>query len=142
MKLHPPFIISSALAPGLKIGEGATLSLLAIEPDDDAGPLGRRHRARFELYTPDFSYVDTELRSGQGGFCSLVEAFETFLAFLEAAGESFNYQQRTGRPGNVDLFPPYVVAWAAEHGDDLACARMDITDPDSGESLHHLIEED
>lgn len=138
MILHEPFIISSALAPGLRIGDVATLSLLDTEVTPDG-----RDRARFELYFDDGRepYVDDQLRSGVGGFHSPVEAFESFLAFLEAAAESYNYEMRTGRPGScTDLFPPHIVEWAADHSQEICDARCSICDED-GNPNNSLIEE-
>lgn len=132
MILHAPFIISSALAPGLRIGEVATLSLLDTEVTTD-----NRDRARFELYFDDGRepYVDDKLRSGVGGFRSTVDAFESFLAFLEAAAESYKYDG-----DNTDLFPPHIVEWAADHSDDICDARCSICDED-GNPNNSLIEE-
>lgn len=132
MVLHSPFIISSALAPGLQIG-GATLSLLSTEEVHRGGFF--RACAKFELYTPDFIHVDEDLGSGVGGFHSTVEIFETYLSFLEAAAESHRYGGE-----NSDLFPKHVVAWAADHIDDIAAVRMSICDEDGNPNVS-LIEE-
>lgn len=126
--LHDPFIISSALAPALKIGE-ATLTLLETEITDD-----NRDRAVFELQTPTFTHTDKELRSGIGGFPSAVEAFESYLSFLEAAAESYPDGE------NADLFPPHVVQWACENADEIGMARSDLCD-ENGHVLTNLIEE-
>lgn len=141
MLLSPPFIISSALAPGLRIGDVATLSLLDVSPAGDTDPatrvMGDRDRARFELYFNDGRepYVDDQLRSGVGGFRSPVEAFEAFLGFLEAAAESSRYGG-----DNTDLFPTHIVEWAAEHIDDINRARCSICDEDGNPNIS-LIEE-
>src|SRR5574340_746155 len=138
MILHEPFIISSALAPGLRIGEVATLSLLDTEVAKEG-----RDQARFELHTDAFTYVDDQLRSGVGAFRSPVEAFESFLAYLEAAAESYNYEQftRGARKGeNTDLFPPHIVEWAADHSQEICDARCSICDED-GNPNNSLIEE-
>lgn len=138
MRLSPPFIISPALAPGLRIGNVATLSLLDTEVTHE-----NRDRVRFELHTDAFTYVDDQLRSGVGGFRSPVEAFESFLGFLEAAAESYNYEQftRGARKGeNTDLFPPHIVEWAADHSQEICDARCSICDEDGNPKLD-LIEE-
>lgn len=62
MKLHDPFIITSTLSPGLKIGDSVLHLLDASEVTED-----NRDRAKFLLVTPDFEYEDDQLRSGVGG---------------------------------------------------------------------------
>ena len=71
----------------------------------------------------------------------MVEAFESFLGFLEASVESYRYEQRhLGAKGeNTDLFPSYVVEWAAAQT-YLEEARYSICD-EEGLTLNHLIEE-
>ena len=134
MILHDPFFIGSRLLPALKVGDG-TLSLASASWNDE-----RRLEFGFYLDTPDFEYFDDNMKSGCGG-CSMVEAFDGFLAFLEAAVESYNYEQRhAGYKGeNTDLFPSYVVEWAAAQT-FLEEARCSICD-EEGLTLNHLIEE-
>lgn len=143
MKLHDPFIISSALAPAIKIGD-TTLSLLEVEQDGD------RVLAMFELRGPDIDYadetigmsgpdidyVDDTLRSGVQGWKSVVEIFETYLSLLDAAAEAMAYPHSDNR----DLFPDHVMQWCADHSTEIAMARCEICDED-GNPLHHLIEE-
>ena len=134
MILHVPFFIGPRLLPALKVGDG-TLSLASASWNDE-----RRLEFGFYLDTPDFEYFDDNMKSGCGG-CSMVEAFDGFLAFLEAAVESYNYEQRhAGYKGeNTDLFPSYVVEWAAAQT-FLEEARCSICD-EEGLTLNHLIEE-
>lgn len=134
MILHVPFFIGPRLLPALKVGDG-TLSLASASWNDE-----RRLEFGFYLDTPDFEYFDDNMKSGCGG-CSMVEAFDGFLAFLEAAVESYNYEQRhAGAKGeNTDLFPSYVVEWAAAQT-YLEEARCSICD-EEGLTLNHLIEE-
>lgn len=134
MILNPPFFISSFLAPAIKIGD-STLSFT----DEYVGE-ENRDQCEFTLQTPDFVYVDNNMRSGVGG-SGTVDKFETFLSFLSACAESCNYRQRTGQRGdNQDLYPPHVAAWAVENLNDIDCTRMDICDED-GNPKHELIEE-
>ena len=140
MILHEPFIIGPNLRPALKVGNG-TLSLASMSWVEEPSPvLGKRMAFGFYLDTPDFEYFDARVQSGCGG-CDLVEAFETFLCFLEAAVDSYNYEQwYAGYKGeNTDLFPSYVVEWAAAQT-YLEEARSNICDED-GNVLHHLIKE-
>lgn len=136
MKLHDPFIITSTLSPGLKIGD-STLHLLGA---DDI-TVDNRDRATFLLVTPEFEYECSDLRSGVGGFHNTVEVFEAFLSFLSAAAESLRYHLITGVKGdNEDLFPHHVNVWAAFNKDAIDMAICDITDED-GNVNPALIEE-
>lgn len=129
MKLHDPFFISSALAPAIKIGD-TTLSLLEVEQDGD------RVLAMFELRGPGIDYVDDSLNAGLRGWRSVVEVFEAYLSFLDAAAEATAYPHSD----NTDLFPYHVMLWCANHSTEIAMARCEICDED-GNPLHHLIEE-
>lgn len=129
MKLHAPFQISARLGPALKIGDG-WLTLLTIKPD----PSGRE-RATFALDTPDFEHVDSELLSGMGGFTSIVEVFETYLSFLEAAAEAYWYGPKSD---NYTLFPVHVTEWAYGNNAELSMARSELCD-ENGNVLEDLI---
>lgn len=136
MKLKPPFIITSTLSPGLKIGDSVLHLLDASEVTED-----NRDRAKFLLVTPEFEYEDNELKSGVMGFWGTVGIFESFLGFMQAAIESAEYEMRTGLEGeNTDLFPKHVVEWALEHKDAIEMVICDITDED-GAPNEALIEE-
>ena len=135
MKLKPPFIITSTLNPGLKIGD-STLHLTDVQVAEEG-----RDRATFLLVTPEFEYVDDQLRSGVGGFISTVAAFDAFLSFLSAAAESLRYRIVTGVKGeNEDLFPHHVSVWAAYNKDAIEMALCEITNEDGGPN-ESLIEE-
>lgn len=132
MLLKPPFMISSALCPALKIGD-ATLSLL----DTTITP-ANRDQARFELRTPTFTHTDDTLQSGVGGFRSFVEIFKTYLCFMSACGESLKYYGDDGE--NASIFPPNVAQWCAENLDEIDRVWGDITDADGNPNVS-LIEE-
>jgi hypothetical protein len=120
MTLHPPFIITARLLPGLRIGD-AFLNLDGCVRD------GERMAAKMILDLPDGTeYVDQSMRSGHGGFESVVAIFETYISFLEAAVESYEAKGLEGE--NSRLFPEHVVQWAA--GADIGSARSDLTDED------------
>lgn len=135
MLIKPPFIITSTLNPGIKIGD-STLHLTDVqfvEMDRD--------QATFLLVTPEFEYEDDQLRSGVGGFQSTVGIFESFLSFLSAAAESLRYRIVTGVKGeNEDLFPHHVNVWAAYNEDAIEMAICEITNED-GSTNDSLIEE-
>lgn len=134
--LKPPFIITSTLSPGLKIGDSVLHLLDASEVTED-----NRDRATFLLVTPTFDYEESGLSSGVGGFHNTVEVFEMFLSFLLAAVESAEFEQRTGLEGeNTDLFPKHVVEWAMDHKFDLEGLQLEITD-EEGVAREELIEE-
>jgi hypothetical protein len=119
MIVKEPFCISSRLLPALKIGD-AFISLEYVGNEES--------RMVFKYYfdLTNYSHEAADLKSGMGG-CTLQEAFGTLLSFLSACGESYSYQQRTGRAGeNVDLFPLQVAEWAYQYSDELALLKDEI----------------
>lgn len=134
MILHPPFMITSRLLPGLKIGNAYVQLAYAKRQDDREG----RVKYQWTIDLPDGQeYSDNDLRSGAndcGG--SLQEGFASLLSFLGAAAESRQYADRTGRKGeNEDLFPSPVVRWASENADEISMLSCEI------EETSNLIEE-
>lgn len=127
MILHPPFMISARLLPALRLADGV-LSLDKLEAERDGIFGGQRHRATFWLDAPGLEYMDRELRSGVGGFKSPVQAFEGFLAFLDAAVESLRWERdNPGRKGeNTDAFPIKVVEWAMHNHMEIEAVRLDL----------------
>ena len=135
MLLKSPFIIGSTLSPALKIGD-SVLHLTDVQVAEEG-----RDRATFLLATPEFEYVDDQMRSGVGGFQSTVGIFESFLSFLSAAAESLRYRIVTGVKGEIeDLLPHHVNVWAAYNKDAIEMAICEITDED-GAPNESLIEE-
>ena len=136
MKLYPPFIVTSRLCPGLRLG-AATLSLTGIDQSSED-----RDRACFVIDTPDGGSFEDSVRSGVGGFKGPVETFEAFLSFLMAAAESLEYEQRNpGMTGeNTDIFPRHVVEWAADNISEILSVWCDLCDGD-GYANEALIEE-
>jgi hypothetical protein len=140
MILHSPFVITGRLTPGLQLAEGVFLSLLGTQPSKDSLRMG----ASLVLDFPDGrSHEDSGLQSGCGGFGGTVSIFETYLSFLGAALESFDYERRTGDEGeNTDLFPRWVLEALEGQGDEIACIRGDLcVDPGSDMPNESLIEE-
>ena len=135
MLLKSPFIITSTLSPGIKIGD-SVLHLTDVQLAEQG-----RDQATFLLVTPEFEYQDDQLRSGVGGFQSTVSIFESFLGFMQAACEAAEYEERTGYDSeNSDLFPRHVVEWALLNKCELDYTHMEITDED-GAPNDSLIEE-
>jgi hypothetical protein len=122
--LQAPLFIGSALAPAIQVGD-TTLSLLSVSQD------GQRQKAEMELYGPDMQYIDHTLRSGVGGFRSVEEPFEAFLAFLGAAAEATIY----GGSENAKLFPHHVMQWCHAHADAISEARMSLDKESENENL-------
>lgn len=127
MTLHEPVIITSRLMAGLRLEDGAELSIGFGEETLDG-------RIAYDVWIDlpeaevpaDASreFHVTDMRSGVGR-ASLQEGLEALLAFLEAAAEAHGYRERTGRPTeNEDLFEAPIVAWAAGCADEIGCLRL------------------
>ena len=135
LKVYNPFIIGSTLSPALNIGD-STLHLTDVQVAEEG-----RDRATFLLVTPEFEYVDDQLRSGVGGFISTVAAFDAFFSYLEAAAEAEEYGARTGvKSDNSDLFPPHVTEWALLNKEEIGMVHSEICNED-GSTNDSLIEE-
>lgn len=129
MKLHPPFIISARLLPALRVAD-ATISLAEIEMH------GATETATFIVDFDDgTSYQDEELHSARGGFRSRVEAFESFLGFMYACGESFPDGENAG------IFPAHVAAWCAENHSDIGLEMWNLCEEGTDMPRHNLIED-
>ena len=132
MILHPPFKISSRLLPAVDI-DGCCIQLhYARQP-------GREGRTRY-AWTIDLpnggEFAGDDLQSGVGRH-GLQEGFASLLTFLGAAGDSVNYEQRTGcEAEDSSLFPRPVCEWAADYTDEISMLQLEI-----GESETPLIEE-
>ena len=119
MILHEPFKISARLLPALQIGD-AWLSWNNFE---------------FFLDRPgEPEHVIDDFRPGLGA--QPQECFAAILSFMDAAAESRQYRERTGRKGeNEDLFPPHIVDWIVDNLDEIGNLRCEIE-----ESEKELIE--
>jgi hypothetical protein len=133
--LHPPFMITSRLMAGLRVGDAT----IGIEYGDWTVDGRMRYLAYLDLADGREFEID-DLQSGVGGG-NLAYGMENLLGFLEAAGEARNYHDRTGRESeNEDLFEPAVGEWAQQNLDELATARNELTE-DDGRLKEGLIEE-
>lgn len=127
MIMHPPFIITARLVPGLNIGD-TFLNLLGVMNTDEG-----RQVANLVLDFPDGStYEDSTLQSGCGGFKGCVELFETYLSFLLACVEGYEYEQHNPgyRSDNSDLFPPHIREWAVDNKLEIENIHCDLQDED------------
>lgn len=138
MKLHPPFIITPRLLPGLRLGDGC----LSLERIDHYATHDGRDVAHMVIDLPgQASYHDATLKSGCGGFRSTVEVFESYLGFLEAALESYRYGGDPDDPdSNASLFPKFLLDELDR--DDVTVLRLSLCEDETDRPLHHLIEEE
>jgi hypothetical protein len=119
MILHSPLIITARLMPGVQVGDGF-ISLECTGANDG-----------FVVYScfidaPGFEHEVTDLRSGYGRG-SVAKGLASLLSFLEAAIESRQYRERTGRGGeNEDLFPAHVLDWACGHADEITMLQYEL----------------
>lgn len=111
--IENPFIITSHLCWGVKIGS-ATITLTKTEPAEEG-----RTRCTFVIEDGDWSYTDSEMKTGAGRW-SPGSAIETFLSFLEAAAEAYRYGPASD---NYDMFPEPVMQWAYGNGDEIGMVR-------------------
>lgn len=118
MRLRSPFLISSRLLPGLKIGNG----WIQLEYSKRDGRDGRT-RYQWTIDLPSGEFTGGDLQSGcQGG--TLQEGFESLLSFLSAA----SYDD--------GMFPEQINEWARQNSDELSMLAIEIE-----ESEADLIEE-
>lgn len=119
MKIKSPLFISSRLLPAVKVA-GAEIALEFLP--------GRACRWFVDLPSgEEFSGADFRRPAccaGDTAENACDAAFEAFLSFMSAAGESFNYAERRGEDGmsgeNSDLFPRPVTEFCAANSDEIA----------------------
>ena len=117
MKLNSPFIIGPRLCPSVQIGSGSDSLFLSLDESGFVldGPFGE-HRIR-------------DFRPGMGRH-SVESLFESILAFMEAAADSFRYAERNGKDGmegeNADLFPREITQSLAQLSDEIGMIRFEI----------------
>ena len=119
MILHEPFIITSRLLAGLKVGD-STISIAY-------GATTSEGRVVYHYYidTPDWEYDASDIKSGcQGG--NLLEGMSSLLSFLSAASEAYQYGG-----DNDDLFPPHVMEWCYMHSDELSMLSLEIEETET-----------
>lgn len=115
-----PFVIGSRLLPCLSIGD-ATLHLEGLFEADEGNGMQAAH---FILEVPGFKpYEDRRLLSGACGFWSPVEAFETFLDFLEYGDDGGGCEAE-----DMPAFPADVADWAGKNACLIEAVRLDLSD--------------
>ena len=118
MELKDPMIITSRLRPGVKVA-GAEISLWMNDRGEDGKP-----NWAYAIDLPsgrDYSAADLN------GYGEVDEMMATLLTFLDAAAEYKDFTERTGGNNHdANLFPKYVVDWAAEHRDELYLLRDEL----------------
>lgn len=121
MKIRAPLIITARLLPGAHVGDG----FVSIEYSSRQPPSGRT-RYRYFIDVGKRSFKASDLQSGVGGG-SLQEGLVSLFSFISAAGESYSYEQRTGRESdNAGMFPKWVNEWASDNTDDLSMLSMEL----------------
>jgi hypothetical protein len=119
MLLKPPFIITSRLLPGLRVGQ-AEIALKRAGRTAD----GRdRFQWHIDLWPVDhgcMEFTARDLRSGVGGG-SLQSTFASLLTFLSAFAEA-----RDENSDCWDLFPEGLREWAQLNSDKLEMLSMEI----------------
>jgi len=120
MKLRQPFIISSRLQAGLKIGD-ATISMEDVGLTSDG-----RTIYHYWIDGPNFAYENDDLKSGigngnlQGGFASL-------LGFLGSDAEKYRYNMRSQYLADDYSFDSAsVVEWACQNSDEISMLALEI----------------
>jgi len=124
MTLHDPFVITSRLMAGVKIGS-AEISVGYSRFTSHDG----RTRYQYCIDHDKNSHESNELFSGvMGG--GLLDGMESLLSFLGAAADAYRYNMRgNGRKSdNSDLFPEWVMEWAYMNSSEIDCVKLDIED--------------
>ena len=129
MTLKHPFIITARLLPGLKIGDGF-LSLSRVTKGDAVPPMGNRLRAGFILDLPEsVTFENNDLQTGAGGG-TIENMFVSFLSFLGAAAESYQYRgmdwEKIDEDDNATMFPRPVTEWAYRNSDEISMLQCEI----------------
>ncbi len=117
MELTSPIIITPRLMPGVQIGDG----IVSIEYKD----ITHDGRMEYQWYV-DIGVLEVssdDLCSGVGGG-SLQEGLESFLAFLGAFAESWQYAGENGE--NSNLFPATLAEWAMQNSDEIGMLQIEL----------------
>ncbi|MCW4050798.1 MAG: hypothetical protein NWE89_13790 [Candidatus Bathyarchaeota archaeon] len=125
MEIREPLIITSRLAPGVKIGD-ATISIEYADITPDGRQAYRWFIDNGNGHRQDFRGED--LVSGVGGG-SLQEGLKSLLGFLGAFAEAIAYQERiyAGEPlENSDLFPVMLSEWATANADEISMLAYEL----------------
>lgn len=121
MQLTHPFLITSRLMAGVRVGTDTISIGYAKRPGDEG-----RTRYEFWIDGDRSGYHSDDLQSSCCGG-GIREGMESLLSFLVASGESYAYQTRTGSPSdNDDLFPAAVAEWAYQNSDELSALQYEI----------------
>jgi hypothetical protein len=111
--------------------DGATVKLYSIGQDYSPEDSAFRQRYQYEITTPDWQYVDNDIRSGCGADVDEPDMLRTLFSFLSACAESRQYVTRNGGTAeNADLFPEHVGQWAEENSDEISMLSIDPAEMD------------
>ena len=121
MQIEKPFLITSRLMLGFRLG-GAEVSFGYSKQAGDCG----RTRYEWIIDLGKKTFRGDDIQSGCNGG-SLAAGLGSLLSFLGAAGESMDYETRSGRPGdNAGLFPRPVAEWASANSDGLGMMALEL----------------
>ena len=125
MTLHPPFIITARLMPGLHIGNAFVSGQLTGKFSGD----GRAEYLFFVDFPAGQTFEVTDLRSGVGGG-SLQKGFVTLLCLLSAAGDSWRHRglnwDSVDEDDMASKFPRPLVTWAYTNSDELTMLKLEL----------------
>lgn len=128
MTLHPPFMITARLMPGLQVGD-AYLSLEKVDKGKIENCLGARFRPFFILDFPkgkEFKFHD--MQTGCSQRYSMESLFTDFLGYLDDATEDYSQAGQIWHDIHLDatarVFPQRVVKWAFR----FRCEIMDLVE--------------
>jgi hypothetical protein len=125
--LRLPMFISSRLMAAVRVGDsGATIHIEPTDRDDDGRMVWRYVIEDSGGYVLDDA---TGIRSGAGDPLDSRKTMATLLSFLGAAADSYRHTMTGGRSDNANMFPPEVMEWAYEHGEELTELAFDLEDP-------------
>lgn len=86
------------------------------QPEDEC----YRQRYSYVITTPEWEYVDNDIRSGCNQPVDLDKAVASLAGFLTACAESSEGGE------NYSIFPPHVRDWAYQNSDELTQIICDI----------------
>jgi len=121
MKLQEPFIITSRLQAGLKIGD-VVISMEVADVTDEG-----RLVYHYWIDGPDFAYENTDLKSGVGNG-SLQDGFASLLAFLGSDAEKYRYSDMRYLTTDTDycFASAPLIEWAYQNSDEINLLQAEI----------------
>ena len=85
----------------------------------------------YRIVTPDWEYVDNDIRGGANELPDLSSAAKSLFAFLYACQEGYPEDMNAERE-NARLFPPHVREWAYMVNDELSAVYEQLSREENG----------